>query len=55
MKMSTNYPQSVVLASSVKPSLGKQACRSLVDKKIQEPLTQNAKLPKVLQACSGLV
>jgi len=48
--MSTNNPsqKSVVLESSVKSSLGKQACLGLVRQEIQEPLTQDAKLLRVL-------
>jgi len=43
MEMSTNNPsqKSVVLDSSVKPSLGKKACPGLDLQKIQEPLTQD--------------
>jgi len=43
MTMSTNNPiqKSVDPESSVKPSLDKQACPSLVWQKIQEPLTQD--------------
>jgi len=45
MEMSTNNPHwnSVVLESSVKPSLRKHACPSLVDRKIQETTDSECK------------